>query len=123
MLMRILIKRLSFLSSLALLAVACLNLLSGTALARSPRPMKLDIYGEFVSADPGEDPHMKTEPVNLSEELQGMDGVPPSKSNGRAEPAIMGGRRGTGRAAGAGRSRVKYKLYVTLQILFGPFYR
>lgn len=121
--MRIRIRRLSFLFSLALLAVACLDPLSGTALARSPKPIELDIYGRFINADPGEDPHMKTDPVNLPEELLGMDGVPPSKSNGRVEPAIMGGRRETGIAAGAGRSRMKYKLLVTLQIMFGPFCR
>ena len=121
--MRSCIKRLFSYSVLALIAAVLLVPLSGTAYARSPNVGIYTIFDETVGADPGEDPHLKVDPhvdPGLTRDFYG--GASSSTANG-VDNAIMGGHQATGYTAGAGRSRVKTKLLITLQSLFGQLFR
>jgi len=121
--MRSSIRRLFSFSVLALIAATLLFPLSGAVHARSPIAGKYTIFGETVGADPGEDPHLTVDPFvepGLSRDLIGGSY---SSTTGGVDSAITGGHRETGRKAGAGRSRVKTKLLITLQMLFGPIFR
>jgi hypothetical protein len=121
--MRSCIRRLFSFSVLALFAATLLSSLSGAVQARSPIAGQYTIFGETVGADPGEDPHLTVDPMvdlEISRDLQG--GSSSSTADG-VDSAIKGGHRETGYKAGAGRSRVKTKLLITLQMLFGPIFR
>ncbi len=123
MLMRICIRRLFSYSVLALIVAVLFLSLSSAAYARSPNIGKFSIFDEIVGADPGEDPHLSVDPQvdpGLARDLYG--GTSSSTRDG-VDSAIMGGRQATGYKAGAGRSRVKTKLLITLQSLFGHLFR
>jgi hypothetical protein len=119
MLMRSCIRRLFSYSVLALIAAFLLVPFSDAAYARSPNAGKYTIFGETVGADPGEDPHLKVDPEVDPDITRDIDGGSRSSTTGGVDRAITGGRRETGYEAGAGRSRVKTKLLITLKILFG----
>lgn len=121
--MRNCIRRLFSYSVLALIVAVLLFPLSGTAYARSPNVGIYSIFDETVGADPGEDPHLKVDPhvdQGLTRDLYG--GASSSTADG-VDTAIMGGHRETGCNPGAGRSRVKTKLLITLKILLGQLFR
>jgi len=121
--MRSCIRRLFSYSVLALFAVLLLLPLSGAAYARSPIAGQYTIFDETVGADPGEDPHLTVDPqvdTGLSRDL--LEGSYSSTAKGVDSP-ITGGHRESGCKARAGRSRVKTKLLITLQMLFGPIFR
>ncbi len=121
--MRILIKRLFSYQRLAPAAVLILVLLSGSAAARSPIPATSDDRGVPVYSDPGEDPHLRAVPVISPLESRGLDEGISLSTTGRSDPVIVGGPQDAGSSTGAGQFRVKNKLLVTLQILFGPLLR
>ena len=121
--MRICIRRLFSYSVLALIVAILLITLSSATYARSPFIGRYTIFDETVGADPGEDPHLKVDPmvdVGITRDILG--GRSSSTSDG-VNSAITGGHKATGYKAGTGRSRVKTKLLNTLQILFGPLFR
>ncbi len=121
--MRSCIRRLFSYSVLALIAAVLLVSLSSAVSARSPNIGKYSIYDEIVGADPGEDPHLRVDPQvdpGLTRDLYG--GTSSSTADG-VDSAIMGGHQATGYKAGAGRSRVKTKLLITLQSLLGHLFR
>ena len=119
--MRSCIRRLFSYSVLVMAVAAILVSLSGAAHARSPKAGTISIFGETVSADPGEDPHLRVDPQvdPLSRDLDGGTVSVPDGKDG----TIIGGRQENGMMTGAGQTRVKTKLLITLQILFGHLYR
>ncbi len=121
--MRSCIMRLFSYSVLALIAAVLLLPLSGAAYARSPKAGHYTIFGEIVGADPGEDPHLKIDPQVDPGLIRDFDRGASSATADGVDTAIMGGHQATGCKAGAGRSRVKTKLLITLQILFGTLFR
>jgi len=121
--MRSCIRRLFSFSVLALFVATVLSSFSGAAHARSPIAGQYTIFDETVWADPGEDPHLTVDPqVDPGITWDLIGGSYSSTADG-VESAITGGHRETGNKAGAGRSRVKTKLLITLQMLFGPIFR
>ncbi len=121
--MRICISRLFSYSVLALIVAIFLLSLSSAAYARSPRTGIYSIFDDIVEADPGEDPHLKVDPVvEYGIPLYLPEGTSLSMTD-RVDKEITGGHKATGYKAGTGRSRVKTKLLNTLQILFGPLFR
>jgi hypothetical protein len=121
MLMRSCIRRLFSYSVLVVAVAAILLSLSGATHARSPKAGKISIFGETVTADPGEDPHLKVDP-QVDPVIRDLDGCAVSPPGGN-DGAITGGHQETGIMTGAGQTRVKTKLLITLQILFGHLYR
>jgi hypothetical protein len=123
MLMRCCIRRLFSYPVLVFGAVILLLSLSSAAHARSPIIGKYTIFDEIVEADPGEDPHLRVDPQvdpGLSRDLIG--GTSSSLSDDE-DGAITGGHQPAGYRTGAGRTRVKTKLLITLQSLFGRLFR
>ena len=119
--MRSCIRRLFSYSVLVVAVAAILLSFSVATHARSPKAGKISIFGETVTADPGEDPHLKVDP-QVDPVIRDLDGYavsPPASKDG----AITGGHQETGIMTGAGQTRVKTKLLITLQILFGHLYR
>jgi len=123
MLMRSCIRRLFSYSVLALIVAILLLPLSGVAYARSPNMGIYSIYGETVGGDPGEDPHLMVDPMVDAGSTRDLLGGTSSRTTDGVNSAIIGGHQATGCKAGTGRSRVKTKLLITLQILFGPLFR
>ncbi len=123
MLMRCCIRRLFSYSVLALIVAILLLPLSNAAYARSPNIGRYTIFDDIVGADPGEDPHLKVDPVVDDGIARDLLGRTSSSTIDGGESAIMGGHQATGRKVGAGRTRVKTKLLVTLKILFGQIFR
>jgi hypothetical protein len=124
MLMRSCIRRLFSYSVLVLIAAVLLLPFSGAAYARSPKIGIITIFGDIVGADPGEDPHLKVDPqVDPGGTPLDLLGGWSSSVEDDVDSAITGGHQATGHKAGAGRSRVKTKLLITLQNLFGRIFR
>lgn len=123
MLMRICIRRLFSYSVLALIVASILLPLSSAAYARSPIIGRYTIYDEIVGADPGEDPHLKVDPMVDTGILRDLLGGTASSTTDGVDKVITGGHQATGYKAGTRRYRVKTKLLNTLQILFGPLFR
>ena len=105
------IRRLFSYSVLALIAAVLLLLLTGEAYARSLKAGHYTFFGETVGADPGEDPHLKVVLQVDPGIIRNFDRGTSSTTADGVDTAIMG------------RSRVKPKLLITLQILFGPLFR
>ena len=123
MLMRCCIRRLFFYPVLALCAAILLLSLSSPVHARSPYIGKYTIFDDIVGADPGEDPHLRVDPQvdpGLSRDLYGGTS---SSSSSDVDGLIRGRYQKTGFKAGTGRTRVKTKLLITLQSLFGRYFR
>ncbi len=121
--MRSCIRRLFSYPALALIAAVLLISLSSAAYARSPFAGTYTIFGEIVGADPGEDPHLTVDPqvdTGLSRDLTG--GSSTSTVDG-VDCTNEGEHRKRCNTAGMGRYRVKTKLLITLQIIFGPLFR
>jgi len=123
MLMRICIRRLFSYSVLALIVAILLLPLSSATYARSPNIGRYTIFDETVGADPGEDPHLKVDPMVDTGIFRDILGGTSSSTSDGVSRAITGGHQATGCKVGTGRSRVKTKLLNTLQILFGLLFR
>ena len=119
--MRSCIRRLFSYSVLALFAAAILVPLSGTAYARSPKAGIISIFGETVTADPGEDPHLRVDPQQ-DPGTRELDGGTVSLLDS-GDGTMTGGHREAEVRTGVGRTRVKTKLLITLQIMFGHLFR
>ena len=109
--MRSCIRCFFYCSALALIAAVLLLPISGAAYARSPKAEHYTIFSEIVWADPGEDPHLKVDPQIEPGPVRDFDGGTSSTTIDGVDTGIMG------------RSSVKTKLLITLQILFGPLFR
>ena len=123
MLMRICSRRLFSYPVLVIGAAIILLSLSSAVHARSPLVGKYTIFDEIVEADPGEDPHLRVDPQvdpGLSRDLVGGTSSSPS---GDEDSAITRRHQPAGYRTGAGWTRVKTNLLITLQSLFGRYFR
>ena len=123
MLMRCCIRRLFSYPVLALCAAIVLLSLSSAVQARSPLIGKYTIYDDIVGADPGEDPHLRFDPQVDPGLTRDLYGGTSSSTSGDVDVVIRRGYQATGFKAGTGRTRVKTKLLITLQSLFGRYFR
>lgn len=119
--MRKRIGRVFLFSALVPLSAAALCLWPQAALGRSPRPGTVAEFGEIHSADPGEDPHLRVDPVIHFEMLENQGSGCALPCGDSVDRGMLGQNRMYMGGTGARSSRVYSKLLIMLRLSVGTF--